>query len=87
MAEVYILQSERNGRYYIGSSKSLDRRLEEHKNGKSKYTKLVLPVKLVFRQKFKDIRTSRKVEYWLKRQKDRKFLERVIREGRIIKEF
>lgn len=87
MAEVYILQSERNNRYYVGSTKNLDRRLKEHKNGKSKFTKLVLPIKLVFRQKFNDIRIARKVEYWLKRQKDKKLLERVIIEGRIMKEF
>ncbi|MGI5826770.1 MAG: GIY-YIG nuclease family protein, partial [Patescibacteria group bacterium] len=35
-AFVYILKSEKNGRFYIGSTSNFERRLDEHLNGRSK---------------------------------------------------
>ena len=39
---VYILQSEKDGTYYIGSTQDLDERLKRHNEGRSKYTKTKL---------------------------------------------
>jgi putative endonuclease len=45
---VYILQSEKDGRYYIGSSKNVFERLERHNRGEVKATKYRKPFKIVF---------------------------------------
>ena len=84
---VYIIQSLRNDRYYIGSTNDLGRRLVEHSRGKSKYTAESGPWKLVFSQEFEKLTVARTVELWLKKQKDTDFVRRVIIEGKIVKEF
>ena len=88
MAWVYILQSLSNNRYYIGSTDNLDRRIQEHNRGKSKATKGIRPLKLVFSQKFPSLQQARKVEHQLKRLKSRVIIEKIIKEGiiRIVKE-
>lgn len=79
---VYILKMS-NNRYYIGSTNNLDRRLQEHRMGKTAYLKNLLPIKLVFCQEFNDIATARKIELKLKRGKNRKILERIIEDKKI----
>jgi putative endonuclease len=71
---VYILKSLRNNSFYVGCTKDLKRRLEEHNQGRSTYTKKLLPLKLVFSQEF-NWNLCRKVEYKLKRLKSRIILE------------
>ena len=39
MAYVYILESLRDGRYYIGSTKDIEKRLKHHKSGFTHSTK------------------------------------------------
>ena len=80
---VYILQSLKNQRFYIGSTNNLDRRIVEHNSGKSKYTKFSRPYKLVFSQNFDDLVIARKVEYKLKQFKSRKFVFDIIESGKI----
>jgi len=80
---VYVLRSLKNGRYYVGSTDNMERRLEEHNSGKNESTKHNVPFKLVFWQEFDDIRTARQIEYQLKSKKSRKIIERIIEEGRI----
>lgn len=86
MCFVYILKSLRNGRFYIGSTNNLERRLEEHKSGNSKYTGEILPIELVFKQKFESLKIARKVEYWLKMQKSASLIQKIVGEG-IIRKF
>ena len=40
---LYIIKSEKNGELYIGSTNDLDRRLNEHNNGKSPSTSRYKP--------------------------------------------
>jgi len=82
---VYILKSLKNDTFYIGSTINLKQRLIEHQNGRSKYTSEILPVELVFSQKYPTLQIARKIEYWLKRQKDRDFIFRIINDGKINK--
>ncbi len=42
----YILQSEKDERFYKGQTQNLQKRLEYHNKGRSKYTKNFLPWKL-----------------------------------------
>lgn len=49
---VYILECA-NGQYYVGSTNDLDRRMQEHANGRgARFTKSHLPVKLVYQEEF-----------------------------------
>lgn len=81
---VYILRCS-NGRYYIGSTSDIARRLREHAIGKNKSTKHLLPVELVFYQKYPSLFIARKTEYWLKKQKDRTLMSKLFRKNIFIK--
>lgn len=80
---VYILQSLKNNRYYIGSTNNFERRYAEHSNGLVKATKNILPLKLVFKQEFADIKIARKIEYRLKKKKSKVIIEKIISDGKI----
>ncbi len=80
---LYILQSEVNNRYYIGSTNNLERRLFEHNSGVSKYTRLTRPFKLVFSSRYDSIKKARRIEYKLKKFKSRSIIEKIIKSGQI----
>ncbi|MCX6246864.1 MAG: GIY-YIG nuclease family protein [Bacteroidetes bacterium] len=50
---VYILKSLRDSSYYIGFSRDVAHRLEEHNQGKSNYTKLKMPWAVVYMEEHK----------------------------------
>ena len=80
---VYIIKSQKNGRYYIGSTKDPIRRLNGfHNQGKVKATKYLIPWELVFSQKYTDVIEAKRVEWKLKRLKSRVILEKIINSGR-----
>ncbi|MDP2637619.1 MAG: GIY-YIG nuclease family protein [Candidatus Levybacteria bacterium] len=81
MAFVYFLKSLRNGRHYIGSTENLDRRLKEHNDGKSTYTKLTKPFAMVFSQKFSTLSKARRVELKLKNFKSKMIIEKIIKDN------
>jgi putative endonuclease len=84
MAWVYIIESEKNGRYYLGSTQDLENRLREHNNGEVASTKYLRPLRLIFSQQFKSVSIARRVEYKLKKYKSRRILEKVIADGKIL---
>ncbi len=43
----YILESEKDGRYYFGQTQDLLKRLAYHNAGRSKYTRSFIPWKIV----------------------------------------
>ena len=81
---VYILKNSKSDSYYIGSSVNLQRRLQEHVDGKSKYTNKEGVWMLVYSQKYKDVKDARRIEHKLKRFKSRKIIERIIRDNKIL---
>ncbi|MCA9372178.1 GIY-YIG nuclease family protein [Candidatus Woesebacteria bacterium] len=52
MNYVYILQSYKDDKLYIGSTNNLKKRLVEHNSGKSKSTKSRKPFKLLYYEAF-----------------------------------
>ena len=78
---IYILQSQKNKSFYVGSSSNLERRLAEHNLGKCKYTSKLTPWKMVFSQKYETLATARKVELKLKQLKSKIILEKIIESG------
>ncbi len=75
---VYILRSEKNGRYYVGSTNNLDRRLGEHERGEEKATKYIRPLKLVYSEEFDTLLEARRRERKIKSWKSRKEIEKLI---------
>ncbi len=71
---VYILKC-CDGTYYTGSTKDLEKRLWEHKNGMgAHYTKVRLPVKLVFAEEFERIDEAfyreKQIQGWSRKKKE-----------------
>jgi len=81
MAYVYILQSQKNKRYYIGSTKNISQRMHFHESGNVYSTKNLLPVVLVFKQEYANTTVARKIEQRLKKLKRRDYLTKIIKEG------
>ena len=62
---VYAIKSELNGVIYVGMCSNLERRIKEHNDGRSKYTKAYRPWKLIFKEEAADRTTARAREkYW-----------------------
>jgi putative endonuclease len=45
---VYVLQSQKDGMFYVGYTKDIRKRLDQHNSGQVKSTKDRLPMKLVY---------------------------------------
>jgi putative endonuclease len=75
---VYILQSEKDGSFYIGFTSNLEQRLSYHNAGKSRYTSRKIPWKLVYTEEFSTRSEAMKRERFLKQQRNRVFYERLI---------
>lgn len=80
---LYILQNEK-GSFYVGSSKDLSRRLQEHLDGKTKSTRHAQKWKLVFSQEYEDLKIARQVEYKLKQFKSRKIIGAIVKDQKIL---
>ena len=81
MAFVYILKSQKNGRYYIGSTLDVSERLKKHNSGQVYSTSRLLPLELMLKQEYASVALARKAELKLKKLKRRDYVERIIRDG------
>jgi putative endonuclease len=73
---VYILQSTKTAKFYIGQTQNLEKRFAEHNSGKSKYTSKDAPWNLVWLT----ILDSRKESYGLEQKlKGFKSRQRIIK--------
>ena len=77
-AFVYILYSDKDKGCYIGSTRNLKDRLERHFKGRSLSTKSRLPLKLVYQEKYLSYSEAVKREMFLKKQKSKKYIEKLI---------
>ena len=80
MTSVYILKTS-SGKYYIGSTIDLDKRIKHHKGGHTPSTKRLGTVDLVFSQEYDSINTARMIENRLKKLKRRDYIEKIIKDG------
>jgi len=78
---VYILQSTKNLKYYIGSSVDVKDRLIYHNNGWVTATKNKGPWEIKFTQCYPSIKEAKQIEYKLKKLKSRKIIEQIIFDG------
>ena len=75
---MYILQSEKDKSYYVGSTDNLEKRVEKHNKGYSRYTKPKRPWRLAYKEEFQTLSEARKREYYLKNLKSKIALEKLI---------
>jgi putative endonuclease len=78
MAAVYILQSEKTGQYYVGSTNDLDRRFSEHNRNHTPSTRNRGPWKLVHREDFATLLEARQRETEIKRWKSSRLIRTLI---------
>jgi len=67
MYYLYILQSLKDSGYYIGTTKNIAKRLNEHNRGKSQSTKSRIPFILKYSERFENKTAARKREIALKK--------------------
>ena len=80
---IYIIQSLKDGSYYIGSTGNLADRLVRHNEGRSKYTKAKRPWELVYFEEHPDRSSAVNREREIKGRKDREFIECLVRTSRL----
>jgi putative endonuclease len=76
MSYVYILKSLNHKKLYVGSTNNLERRLSEHNNGFSFYTKRYKPWSVIYLEEYRDINDARKRERYLKSSAGRRFIKK-----------
>jgi len=76
---VYVLFSNKLNKRYIGSTQDVDRRLNEHNLGKSKFTSGGIPWELIYKESFSTNVEARKREMLLKSGVGRKLLDQILK--------
>jgi len=79
---VYILQDD-TGRFYIGSTNNLKRRIKQHHYRHTQTTTRMKNPTLVFQQEFDNIEKARIIEMRLKKLKRKDYLQNIIKDGYI----
>jgi putative endonuclease len=75
---VYILRSDKDGDLYKGITEDIQRRLEEHNSGKSKFTSSKTPWQLVYQKEMPNKREAI-IEEKLLKKLNRKSLEKLLK--------
>ena len=78
MYYLYILQSEKTGRYYVGASNNVQRRLIEHNSGVVKSTAPYSPWIIKRVEAFPNTELAYQRERFIKAKKSRKIIEKII---------
>ena len=76
---IYILQSEKDGRHYIGFTNDITRRSKEHNKGKSLATKPFRPYKLIYYEAFLEIKDAKARERFLKSGWGRRSIKKMLK--------
>jgi putative endonuclease len=79
MYYTYVLQSDKDNEYYIGSTSDLVRRYNQHEDGFVAATKNRRPLRLVYYEACLDLRLAREREKQLKTGFGRAYLKRRLR--------
>ena len=76
MVKVYALFNRINEEIYIGITTDLERRLNEHNTGKSRYTKAYKPWTVFYTEECEDFLSARKREIYFKTTNGRRELRK-----------
>lgn len=66
MPTLYVLQSLKDGRTYVGFTDNFERRFLEHNNGRVISTKHRIPFKVLFTEEFETLKEARRRESYYK---------------------
>jgi putative endonuclease len=75
---VYVLQSLKNGRYYVGSTNDIVQRIKMHNDGRVLSTKAHRPWKLRYTETFPTKSEASKREFQIKSWKKRAAIEKLL---------
>jgi len=81
MFYVYLIESEKDGKYYIGQTSNLEERIEYHNSNWSKYTKHKGPWKLIGYKTFQTRSEAMKEEKKLKNMKNKEYIHKYFTEA------
>jgi len=81
-AFVYILKDQK-GKFYVGSTNDLERRLYQHDMGHTQTTRNMRKPTLVLKQEYETLQMARSVEDKIKKLKRRDYIEKMISDGYI----
>ena len=75
MFYTYVLQSKLNGRWYTGSTNDLRKRLKQHNDGKSNFTKKYKPYEIIYYEACVNEQDARSRELYLKSGMGKRYLK------------
>ncbi|MCR4276828.1 MAG: GIY-YIG nuclease family protein [Candidatus Roizmanbacteria bacterium] len=76
---IYIIESTLSGKYYIGCTDNINRRLIDHNKGLSKYTRNKGPWVLKYSEEYGNLSEARKREKQIKSWKKRKYIKKLFK--------
>jgi putative endonuclease len=76
MIFVYVIRSKADGRFYVGMTENVVKRLSEHNKGKTKSTKGFKPWELVLVETYSTRNEARRRETYLKGGSGKEFIKR-----------
>ena len=82
MFYIYIIKSDKDGSYYIGSCKDIKKRLAQHNCGLVKSTKKGVPWSLAYQEIYQELKDARRRELQIKSWKKRGAIERLIKHSK-----
>lgn len=78
---VYILYSQTLGRYYVGYTNDLVRRISEHNRKKGKYTDNGIPWEIKYTEWYTEKKDAADRERFIKSRKSKRYIESLIKVG------
>lgn len=81
MFYVYVLQSLKDKKYYIGFSTDLRRRIKDHNSGGTKSTKSRRPFRLLYYEAHHSEKDARRREIYFKTEKGKSSLRQMLRDA------
>jgi putative endonuclease len=76
---VYVLQSDKDKRFYTGLTQDLKKRIDEHNAGASKATKARIPLKHVYYESCMNYKDATKRERYLKTTWGKRYIKNRIK--------
>lgn len=78
---VYVLKSLKTGRFYVGMSRDVLKRLSEHNSSRSRFTSGHIPWVLIYQEEFETSVEARVREKYLKTAAGKRYLKRKLDAG------
>lgn len=78
MSWVYVLENKETNRYYVGSTSDINRRINQHKKGYTRTTRVLRTTELVYTETYNTIEEARKREKQIKSYKSKKYIKSLI---------